>query len=63
LVPLTAKYLQGLELEAVAADVAAIGVPAEMAEDFWHVTRGNISTLHDLAGLVGFDPKWRHPGD
>jgi glutamyl-tRNA synthetase len=50
LVPLTAKYLQGLELEAVASDVAAIGVPAEMAEDFWHVTRGNISTLHDLAG-------------
>ena len=48
--PLTAKYLQGLELEGVAADVAAIGVPAEMAVDFWQVTRGNISTLHDLAG-------------
>jgi glutamyl-tRNA synthetase len=48
--PLTAKYLQGLELEGVAADVAAIGVPAEMAQAFWQVTRGNISTLHDLAG-------------
>ena len=50
LVPLTAKYLQGLELDGVAADVVAIGVPAEMAEAFWQVTRGNISTLHDLAG-------------
>ena len=50
LMPLTAKYLQGLELEGVAADVAAIGVPAEMAEAFWQVTRGNITTLHDLAG-------------
>ena len=37
-------------MDGVAADVVAIGVPAEMAEAFWQVTRGNISTLHDLAG-------------
>jgi len=41
LMPLTAKYLQGLELDAVASDVAAIGVPAEIAEAFWQVTRGS----------------------
>jgi glutamyl-tRNA synthetase len=50
LMPLTAKYLQGLELDGVASDVAAIGVPAEIAEAFWQVTRGNIATLQDLAG-------------
>ena len=46
--PITAKYLQGLELADVAKDVAAIGVPADKAEDFWTVVRGNISTLKDL---------------
>jgi glutamyl-tRNA synthetase len=50
LMPLTAKYLQGLELDGVASDVDAIGVPAEIAEAFWQVTRGNIATLQDLAG-------------
>ncbi|MEE4187398.1 MAG: glutamate--tRNA ligase [Roseobacter sp.] len=48
--PLTARYLGGLPLEAVAADVAAAGVPDDKAALFWQVTRENITTLHDLAG-------------
>lgn len=48
LYPLTARYLSGLPLEAVAADVSAAGVPDEKAEEFWAVTRENISTLKDL---------------
>jgi glutamyl-tRNA synthetase len=48
LYPLTARYLSGLPLEAVASDVAAAGVPDEMAGQFWEVTRENITTLHDL---------------
>ena len=48
--PLTARYLHGLDLSAVAADVAAAGVPDGMAEAFWSVARGNIETRADLAG-------------
>ncbi|MEO9651929.1 MAG: glutamate--tRNA ligase [Roseobacter sp.] len=50
LFPLTARYLGGLPLEAVAADVAAAGVPEDIAAQFWDVTRENISTLSDLTG-------------
>ena len=50
LIPITAKYLQGLEYSDVVQDVAAIGVPVDIAEDFWNVTRTNISTLKDLGG-------------
>lgn len=49
LFPLTHKYLQGLELSAVADDVAACGVPSDQAEAFWNVTRENITTRKDLA--------------
>ena len=48
LIPITAKYLQGLDLVDVAEEVALIGVPADKAEDFWNVVRTNISTLKDL---------------
>ena len=48
LIPITAKYLQGLGLVDVAEEVALIGVPADKAEDFWNVVRTNISTLKDL---------------
>lgn len=48
LFPLTANHLQTLPLTAVSDDVAAVGVPAELAEDFWTVTRDNITTLNDL---------------
>ena len=50
LIPITAKYLQGLEYSDVVQDVAAIGVPVDIAEDFWNVTRTNISTLKELGG-------------
>ena len=47
--PLTAKYLAALPLADVADDIGALGVPADKAEQFWAVTRENITTLHDLA--------------
>ena len=50
LIPITSKYLQGLDLVDVAEEVAWIGVPADKAEDFWNVMRTNISTLKDLGG-------------
>ena len=50
LYPLTARYLNGLELSSVEDTIAEIGVPADMAESFWSVTRENITTLKDLAG-------------
>jgi len=48
--PLTARYLSDLPLETVRADIAALGVPDDMAEAFWDVTRENIETRADLAG-------------
>ena len=50
LYPLTARYLQGLDLADVADTVAEAGVPADLAEQFWAVTRENITTLKDLKG-------------
>jgi glutamyl-tRNA synthetase len=50
LFPLTGRYLQQLPLEAVADEIAALGVPADQADRFWSVTRENISTLKDLSG-------------
>ncbi len=50
LYPLTARYLNGLELSSVEGTIAEIGVPADLAESFWSVTRENITTLKDLAG-------------
>ncbi len=49
LFPLTGRYLQTLEAADVAATIAAIGVPDELAGQFWAVTRENIETLNDLA--------------
>ena len=48
LFPLTGRYLQSLPLEAVAADIAALGVPDNLADGFWTVVRENIDTLNDL---------------
>ena len=50
LYPLTGRYLQSLPLSAVADRIADLGVPADLAEPFWTVTRDNIETLHDLDG-------------
>ncbi len=48
LAPLTARYLASLPLSAVADKVAALGVPADMAERFWLVVRDNIAVLDDM---------------
>lgn len=48
LFPLTGRYLQTLDAHAVAEKLSDLGVPQDMAADFWAVTRENIETLHDL---------------
>jgi glutamyl-tRNA synthetase len=50
LFPLTARYNATLPLSAVQERIAALGVPAEKAAQFWEVTRENITTLDDLGG-------------
>ena len=50
LFPLTGRYLQGLSFEAVKGKIAEIGVPGEIAEQFWAVTRENITVMADLDG-------------
>jgi len=49
LYPLTARILHEQPFAAMAADVAAAGVPDDLAEQFWEVTRENIVTRKDLA--------------
>ena len=61
LFPLTARHLAGLAYSDVADQIGALGVPADLAERFWAVTRENITTLHDLKGWwemfeTGADP-------
>jgi glutamyl-tRNA synthetase len=46
--PMTGHYLQALPLDQVADQIAALGVPDDLAEAFWMVTRDNITTLKDL---------------
>ncbi len=48
LFPLTRAHVQSLPLSAVADKVAALGVAADEAEDFWHIAKANITTLADL---------------
>ncbi len=50
LFPLTRAYVQGLDFAVVAARIAALGVPAAEAEQFWAVAKGNITVLADLEG-------------
>ena len=50
LYPLTGRYLHTQPLESVADEITALGVPADLAETFWNVTRENITTRKDLAG-------------
>lgn len=49
LYPLTARVLQGTPFAAVADDVAALGVPADLAGPFWQVMRKNITVKADMA--------------
>ncbi|MEL7097259.1 MAG: glutamate--tRNA ligase [Pseudomonadota bacterium] len=50
LYPMTGRYLAGLNLAQVEADIAALGVPEDQRAAFWAVVRENIRTLHDMAG-------------
>ena len=61
LAPLTMKYLQGLSASDIIADISALGVPPEKAEDFWNIVRMNISTLKDLSGWWDLMEKGAEP--
>ncbi len=50
LYPLTARVLQTTPYETVAEEIAALGVPKEIAPDFWHVARENVTTRSEIAG-------------
>jgi glutamyl-tRNA synthetase len=50
LFPLTRAHVQALPFAAVADRIAGLGVPADKAEEFWDVAKGNITVLDDLAG-------------
>lgn len=49
LYPLTSSYLQGLDFADMADEITALGVPADLAQQFWQVMRDNITTRADLA--------------
>ena len=61
LAPLTTKYLQGLSASDIIADISALGVPPEKAEDFWNIVRMNISTLKDLSAWWDLMEKGAEP--
>jgi len=48
LFPLTARYLHGLPYAALRDEIAALGVPADLAEPFWNVVRENITTRAEI---------------
>ncbi|MEO0591632.1 MAG: glutamate--tRNA ligase [Pseudomonadota bacterium] len=50
LFPLTARFLHEQPFEAVSGEIAAAGVPDDIAAPFWAAIRENITTLHDLQG-------------
>jgi glutamyl-tRNA synthetase len=49
LYPLTARILHERSFDEVKDQIADIGVPDDLAERFWMVTRENITTLNDLS--------------
>ncbi|NNF25485.1 MAG: glutamate--tRNA ligase [Rhodobacteraceae bacterium] len=48
--PLTARVLAATPFEAVAGEIAGMGVPDNLAPRFWDVVRENIETRADMAG-------------
>ena len=50
LFPLTRAHVQSMPLPAVAERITALGVPADKADLFWSVAKGNITVLADLEG-------------
>jgi glutamyl-tRNA synthetase len=49
LIPLTARHLATLTAGDVADVLTSAGVPADLAEPFWHVVRDNITNLDQVA--------------
>ncbi len=47
--PLSARYFHAVPAPEMAAEMAAIGVPEGMTEDFWLAIRENINTRADIA--------------
>ncbi|MEJ6392569.1 glutamate--tRNA ligase [Gymnodinialimonas sp. 2305UL16-5] len=47
--PLSARVIHEMPLEAVADEVAALGVPQDLAPAFWDVARANIGTRAEMA--------------
>ncbi len=50
LFPLTRAHVQALPLDTVAARIRDLGVPDDLAAEFWAVAKGNITVLADLEG-------------
>ena len=48
LLPLTRHHVQGMAFAQVAGKIDALGVPADKAELFWSVAKGNITTQADM---------------
>jgi len=48
LFPLTRQHVQAMPFDAVKDRILALGVPADKAEAFWAVAKGNITVLDDL---------------
>ncbi|MBN8290377.1 glutamate--tRNA ligase [Rhodobacter sp. NTK016B] len=46
--PLTRAHVQALPYEAVADHLSQIGVPADIASDFWAVAKENVTRLQDV---------------
>ena len=46
--PLTSRYVSTLPFDTMADALSALGVPAELAEDFWSVARENVDTRADI---------------
>ncbi|WP_102108228.1 glutamate--tRNA ligase [Oceaniglobus roseus] len=48
--PLTARAVAAMPFEAVRDEIAALGVPDDLAPRFWQVVRENVETRADMAG-------------
>ena len=48
--PLSAKILHGLDFSELENDIAAAGVPGDLARPFWAAIRENLETRADIAG-------------
>lgn len=49
--PLSAKTLHAMAFDKIAADIAALQVPSDIALDFWEMAKENIETRADMAAL------------